>query len=143
MVVKGVVVINADAGAERRWHHLQPSVNFAVEFEEGRKGSGGSVHRNGEVETASYAGAISVGNQPHVYNHRTTSRTVGCRSNTTAFTLAAQRRVDSWYRHSSSTGGQRNQGPTVQGGEKQCTARVKQRQQCQAHYGWSRNRRMI
>ncbi len=139
--MKGAVVINADAGAERRWHHLQPSVNFAVEFEDGRKGGGSSMHRNGKVETAAYVGAISMGNQPYVYNHRTTSRTVGC--NATAFTVAAQRRVDGWYRHSSSTGRQRNPGPAVQGGIKQCTTRVKQRQQCQAHYGWSRNRRMI
>ena len=141
VMVEGVVVIAA--AAVKRWAYLKPSVDFAVEFEDGREGSGRSVHRNGKVETATYIGAICMGNNPYVYNHRTASRAVSCRCNTGAFTVAAQRRGGGWHRHSSSTGGQSNPCTTVQAGEQQSTIRVKQRQHCQAYYGWSRNCRMI
>jgi hypothetical protein len=50
VMVEGVVVIAA--AAVKRWAYLKPSVDFAVEFEDGREGSSRSVNRNSEVETA-------------------------------------------------------------------------------------------
>jgi hypothetical protein len=57
VMVEGVVVIAAAAAAAaaaavKRWAYLKPSVDFAVEFEDGREGSSRSVNRNSEVETA-------------------------------------------------------------------------------------------
>ena len=53
VMVEGVVVAAAAAAAAvKRWAYLKPSVDFAVEFEDGREGSSRSVNRNSEVETA-------------------------------------------------------------------------------------------
>ncbi len=54
VMVEGVVVIAAAAAAAavKRWAYLKPSVDFAVEFEDGREGSSRSVNQNSEVETA-------------------------------------------------------------------------------------------
>jgi hypothetical protein len=52
VMVEGVVVVAAAPAAVKRWAYLKPSVDFAVEFEDGREGSSRSVNRNSEVETA-------------------------------------------------------------------------------------------
>ena len=84
---------------------MQASVNFAVEFEDGMGGRG-CMRRHSEVETTACVDARLMGNQPYVDDCCAASRAGSGSVVTAAFTVAAAKVIDSWYRHGSGTSGQ-------------------------------------